>query len=268
MSTAPALHQTDLPFTLYTIAMSHFSEKIRWLLDVEGFPYREVALTPVFHVRPALLMGRRGRTTVPVLREGRHAVQDSTRIIEWLSQQRGQRGLQTLPPEHRAEIMALEDSFDRIGDSVVRYLYQRGFEHREFILSLWTRFATPAQSRFLRATYPLIREVFKVKLWIYPSAARRAEQRLDEALRLLEAQLADGRTHLVGNRLTVADITAAALLAPLACPPEHAVYGAPSYIEKMALGGSTWQDRPGLVWVRKLYAQHRGPFWKTTPTPH
>ncbi|MFT3856176.1 MAG: hypothetical protein QM742_01230 [Aquabacterium sp.] len=53
----------------------------------------------------------------------------------------------------------------------------------------------------------------------------------------------------------------------MACPPQHAVYGAPAFIEKMALQGSEWAQRPGLVWVRQLYAQHRGNFWPRTPTP-
>jgi glutathione S-transferase len=250
--------------TLYTIAMSHFSEKIRWLLDVEGVPYREVALTPVFHVMPALLMGGRARTTVPVLKADGRSVQDSTRIIEWLGQHGG---LATLPADHKAEIMAIEDQFDGIGDCVVRYLYQRGFDHPEFILSLWTRFATPAQSRFLKLAYPLIKQVFKVKLWINEASARRAEQQLNEVVSQLERRLADGRFYLVGERLTVADITAAALLAPLACPPEHAVYGAPAFIEKMALEGSAWRDRPGMAWVRQMYAQHRGAFWAVAPKP-
>ena len=252
--------------TLYTIAMSHYSEKIRWLMDIEGLPYREVALTPVFHVLPALRMGGRGRTTVPVLRSGEHTVQDSTHIIQWLSTRPG--GLRTLPNAQRAEIMALEDEFDALGNSVVRYLYQQGFAHTEFILALWTRFATPAQAGFLRVAYPVIRAVFKVKLRINEASAQRSARHLDAALTKLEARLADGRRYLVGDQLTVADLTAAALLAPLACPPEHGVYGQPEFIEKMASSGPDWRSRPGLQWVRRLYAEHRGPFWAQTPTPH
>ena len=249
--------------TLYTIAMSHFSEKIRWLLDEEGMPYREVALTPMFHVMPALRMGGRGKTTVPVLRQGKQTVQDSTRIIEWLASQPS--GLQALPEAHRTEIMALEDTFDSIGDSVVRYLYQQGFAHPDFIKALWTRFATPAQTRFIHLAYVPIREVFKIKLWINRRSARRAEMRLDQALRSLESRLADGRQYLVADRFTVADITAASLLAPLACPPEHAVYGDPAFREKLAAGSGIDSERPALQWVRALYARHRGPFWKVAP---
>ena len=262
MITATASSGTE-PITLYTIAMSHFSEKIRWLLDAEGLPYREVALTPVFHVLPALRMGGRGRTTVPVLRIGGRTKQDSTRIIEWLADRPG--GLAMLPPSLRGEIMALEHRFDAIGDAVVRYLYQKGFAYPDFIMSLWTRFASPGQTRFIHAAYPVVKQVFKVKLWINDGSARQAQATLDEALRWLEARLADGRQYLVDGRFTVADIAVASLLAPLACPPEHAVYGDPAFRDKLVASGGIPADRPALAWVREMYARHRGAFWRDPP---
>lgn len=251
------------PLTLYTIAMSHYSEKIRWLLDAEGLPYREIALTPVFHVRPALLKGMRARTTVPVLQAGNTAVQDSTRIIEWLERTHGP--LRLLPASQRDEIMAIEDRFDAIGKDVARYLYFSGFEHTDKILEMWTRFATPFENRVVRMAYPVIKGVFKVKLNINAAAAQRAEQRIDEAVRWLEARIASGNDHLVGDRLTVADLTAAALLAPMACPVEHPIYGEDSFRSKMAVNPALWQQRPGLDWVRRTYARHRGPVWAREP---
>jgi glutathione S-transferase len=257
-TSAPAL-------TLYTIAMSHYSEKIRWLLDAEKLLYREVALTPVFHIRPMLVKGLRGQTTVPLLEAGSQRIQDSTRIIEWLAKARGP--LATLPAAQRAEIMAVEERFDAIGKDVARYLYYTGFAHTDEILRLWTRFATPAQARVIRLGYPLFKAVFKLKLSIHARAAQRAEQRIDEALRGLEAHLASGKRYLVGDQFSVADITAAALLAPMACPLEHKVYGEASFREHMASTNPLWQNRAGLDWVRSIYAQHRGPMWATMPLP-
>lgn len=251
------------PTTLYTIAMSHYSEKIRWLLDVEGATYREAALTPVFHVRPALVKGLRGRTTVPVLQIDHQAVQDSTQIIEWLDT--AYSPLTTLPAHLRDEIMAVEERFDAIGKDVARYLYHTGFEHTDTILALWTRFASPLETRVVRLAYPLIKAVFKIKLNINAKAAARAEQRIDAALTWLEKRLADGHDYLVGNQFTVADITAAALLAPMACPVEHRVYGEASFKDKMASQQALWQQRPGLDWVREMYKRHRGAMWAVPP---
>jgi glutathione S-transferase len=252
-----------MSFTLYTIAMSHYSEKIRWLLDAEGLPYQEEALTPVFHVPKALLKGMRAQTTVPVLQDGNRSIQDSTRIIDWLAAHHGP--LRTLPAAQRDEIMAIEDRFDAIGKDVARYLYFSGFAHTDKVLEMWTRFATPTESRVVRATYPLIKAVFKVKLRINAADAARAERRIDEALRWLEQRVADGRLYLVGDRLTVADITAASLLAPMACPSEHPVYGEASFRDKMGVNPALWGQRPGLDWVRRLYREHRGPVWQQWP---
>jgi len=250
--------------TLYTIAMSHYSEKIRWLLDIEKADYREVALTPVFHVRPALIKGMRAKTTVPVLQVGKQSVQDSTRIIEWLASAYGP--LSTLPEPLQQDIMAVEDRFDAIGKDVARYLYFTGFEHTEVILSMWTRFASPLETRIVRFFYPLIKAIFKIKLNINPAAAQRAEKRIDAAMQWLEGRLASGHTYMVGDQLTVADITAAALLAPMACPVEHPVYGEAQFREKMASTQAIWRDRPALTWVRQMYTQHRGPVWTTPPS--
>ena len=58
---APANHPH--PLTLYTFAMSHYSEKIRWVLQASRLPFREAVMTPAFHMLPALRMGGQGQTT-------------------------------------------------------------------------------------------------------------------------------------------------------------------------------------------------------------
>lgn len=249
------------PLTLYTIAMSHYSEKIRWVLDHEGWPYREVVLTPVFHIWPALRMGWRGQTTVPVLRMGKRCVQDSTRIVEQLSKLRP---LRSLPSKDAERIMVVEDRFDAIGKDVARYLYQLGFAHTEEILNIWTLFSTPFEARVVRATYPAIKAAFRVKLNINEKAARLAETRIDETLRWLESHIADGRQFLVGDSFSVADITAASLLAPMACPLEHPIYGSATFRTSLAADVPLWRNRAGLQWVRDTYERHRGPIWKTS----
>ena len=74
----------------------------------------------------------------------------------------------------------------------------------------------------------------------------------------LDEQLADGRTYLVDGTFTVADITAASLLAPLACPRQHPVYGDPAYQAGMAQALQGWEGRPSIAWVRRMYDLHRG----------
>lgn len=241
---------------LYTFEMSHYSEKIRWVLDDARIAYREVAMTPAFHIVPALRMGRRGQTTLPILATPKGAIQDSPRILQWLAYQHAP--LPALPAEQADAIRAVERRFDAIGKDVARLLYTAGFGRGDaHILDLWTAHATPWQARVIRRGYPLIRWVFRRKLNITPAGAARAQERIGFVVDWLDAQLSTGRRHLVGDRLTAADITAAALLAPLACPTEHPVYGEAAYRQSMAPAIDPWHGRPAMQWVREVYRVHR-----------
>lgn len=245
------------PLTLYTFAMSHYSEKIRWTLDACDIPYREVCLSPAFHIVPALRMGGRGQTTLPIIQGDGYSVQDSPRILTWLQSNRGP--LAVMPLSLDIAVREVEQRFDAIGKDVARYLYAGSFGVAdEHIAKLWTDHANSFQAAIIRASYPLMRWVFRQKLQIKPARVEKARQRIEGVLDWLDAQLADGRRFLVGDTFTAADITAASLLAPLACPAQHPVYGDPAYQDGMRAALQTWQDRPGIAWVREVYDTQRG----------
>ena len=100
------------PLTLYTINMSHYSEKIRWLLDYEQIPYTEIPVTPALHTLPMLAKGGFKQTTVPVIQQGSECVQDSPRIVDWLTLNCGP--LKTMPEAFQEEILSVQQRFDAI----------------------------------------------------------------------------------------------------------------------------------------------------------
>lgn len=250
-------------FKLFTINMSHYSEKIRWLLDYEGFDYQEEALTPFVHALPMLLKGKRKRTTVPVIQQGSTCVQDSPRIVAWLLKEYGP--LKSIPEDLEDEILEVQQRFDLIGKPVARYLYHSGFAHPALIKNIWTQFAKPWENAVVRVFYPPIKSLFKNKLRINDKDVAKAEQKIDQEIKWLEQRLSDGRQFLVGDRFTVADITAASLLAPLACPVEHPIYGTKDFREKIAGSAKKWAGSPALEWVRIMYTQNRGQIWRERP---
>lgn len=248
--------------TLYTFAMSHFCEKIRWTLDLCNLPYVEVPMTPVFHLYPAWRMGGRGRTSLPILKvAARHSptdfIQDSTRILSWLDRELGP--CELMPRcSMSEEVSAIEDRFDRIGQDVSRLLYAHAFQHGDKVLRFWGSSATPWQRRCLKASLPLVRWIFHRRLGLNRSGLRKADHQLQQALAWLDGRLSDGRTFLVGPKLTVADVAAASLLAPLACPDQHPVFSQADFKRYMLPSSASWlNDRPALRWVRYMYAQHR-----------
>ena len=113
------------PLTLYTFAMSHYSEKIRWTLDACDIPYREVCLSPAFHIGPALRMGGHGQTTLPIIQGDGYSVQDSPRILTWLQSNRGP--LAVMPLAMDTAVRQVEQRFNAIGKDVARYLYAGSF---------------------------------------------------------------------------------------------------------------------------------------------
>jgi glutathione S-transferase len=76
-------------------------------------------------------------------------------------------------------------------------------------------------------------------------------------LERVEAELADGRRYLVANRFTAADLTFAALYAPLVAPPEQPVTSklrAPASFDEMS---AAYRNRPAGAYALRLYAEER-----------
>lgn len=249
--------------TLFTINMSHYSEKVRWLLDYEKIDYQEEALTPFIHALPMFIKGKRKQTTVPLLQHGSKYLQNSPRIVDWIAKERGP--LKTLPAEFQDEVIEIQKRFDAIGKPIARYLYFTGFDHPALIKDIWTQFAKPWENIVVRASYPIIKHLFKKMQRVNEVDVAKAEQKIDQEMKWLEQRLSDGRQFLVGDSFTIADITAASLLAPLACPSEHPIYGTQDFRENISGSAKKWAASPALEWVRTMYTQNRGVIWAKTP---
>ena len=210
---------------LYTIAFSHYCEKARWALDRSGEPYREHGYAPLSHLLGTLPRG--GRSTPMLVTSNGERLTDSTDILLYLDR-RSPGSLYPTDAAGRAEVLALEDEIDeQIGPHARRLAYFAIFEDGgaplyakllRATMSGWQRRAAPVLARVGR---PLITRGLRIDA----AGAARSRERLEEALEPIEARLADGRRTLIGDRVTAADLTLAAILAPLVRPPEQPVTG-------------------------------------------
>lgn len=204
---------------LITIPFSHYCEKARWALERVGVAYEEEGHLPMFHLLPARLAG--GSRTVPILVDGKTVIADSTDIVAWADA----KSPGALLPEDevdRAAALQLEDDFDlALGPATRRWAYFHLLPRRDLESTLlqgvprWQRAA-------LTLTRPLAMRFLTRGLKLDAAGAERSREKIDAVFERVSHLVSDGRRFLVGNRLSVADLTFAALSAPILMPPKFA----------------------------------------------
>jgi glutathione S-transferase len=97
---------------LWHIAVSHYSEKVRWALDHKGIEHERRSPPPGLHM-PVVLWLTRGRSyTLPAMDLGGRRLADSTAIIAALEERYPEPPLYPSDPDERGRALALEDWFD------------------------------------------------------------------------------------------------------------------------------------------------------------
>jgi glutathione S-transferase len=215
---------------------SPFSERVRWVLELKGLPYRRTPYVPVAgeeeHKR------KTGIATAPVLLADDEVIGDSDHSVEWLEARHPVPALVPADPHRRAEVRAWE--------------------------LLATEVLAPAArlvmiGRFRAMNVQPLADHFAVKYhW-----SEAEEARVDRMLRTVLPDLARAvaaAPYLVGGAFTRADLTVAALLTPtLGLPPDdlfsidggmRPMFGTPFGADPSLSGLHDWRDR--------IYRQHRG----------
>jgi glutathione S-transferase len=244
------------PAELWQFTNSHFNEKARWALDFKRVPHVRHSLLPGFHVRKIKQLT--GQTTVPVLMLDGEVVFDSSRIIAALERARPDPPLYPSDAGDRRRALELEEFFDEeLGPYIRRAAFHAMLPFPGFVTGLIAGEAGFAARLAFRAALPVIRRVIERDLQIDDASAATAREKTVAALDRLEHELA-GSDYLVGDRFTVADLTAAALLSPLVRPPEFP-YSVPEPVpHPVQRWRSSLCERRGWRWVVETYRRHRG----------
>ena len=247
---------TTPPPVLWQFRFSHFNEKARWALDWKGVAHVRRSLLPGFHIPRVLWMT--GQKSLPVLVLDGETIHDSTRIIERLERMRPEPALYPADAAARRRALALEDFFDEeFGPHVRRALFHELLPETAFAAAAFTLGCGPSTRRLYRALFPAMRVVMKVDMKINAASAARSQEKVLAALDRLEAELQPSG-YLVGDRFSVADLTAAALLAPVVFSPEFP-YAPPGPLPAPV---ARWRDslasRPACRWAGEMYRRHRG----------
>jgi glutathione S-transferase len=216
---------------LVTLAFSHYNEKARWSLDWCGIAYDERAYLPGFS-QLGVMMATRGRGgkadavsskfSAPIfITSGGEELCDSTDIAEWASKQIGSGGPGPLFPTQDVREIVI-DLGRNLGPYTRLVAYARAFRS-ETAMRTMAKNVGRAQALAFRLLMPIGKPLLAKKLGVTKEGEARAVERVREQVRKMDARL-EKTPYLVGEQFTAADITLAALLAPmLLVQPEEGI---------------------------------------------
>ncbi|MDB9309895.1 glutathione S-transferase [Aphanizomenon sp. CS-733/32] len=194
---------------LLQFSTSHYCRKARLALGYKGISYQTENLTPGLHI--LRVKSLTGLTTLPVLLPqivGQpQAIGDSTEIFKFLESYQPEPTLFLPNSEQQAQAAMLEDWLDESVGTATRFVYYqfRAGEGKDIDPSLFSQ---------------MVIKVVRQQYGINDTTVELAKKRLAHALLLLSMYWQKG-DYLVGGRLSIADLAAAALLSPLALIPDY-----------------------------------------------
>jgi glutathione S-transferase len=184
----------------------------------------------------------------------------SARIIETLERLKPAPPLYPADPDLRRRALEIERRFDdEIGPAVRAAVFSRMLEDPGTVCRVFAD-AHPLPVRLLyRAMLPVgrkrIRQAYRLD---DPQGVREAFAKTREGLDFVAKQAGpDG--FLVGDAFSVADLTAASLLALCCDPPDCDMSRPRPTAECMKRWLAEWAEHPGTGWVLRMYREHRPP---------
>ncbi len=242
---------------LLQLPRSHFNEKARW-----GFDFKRVA-----HRRTSLLAGLQrpsvqrltGQPFVPVARFAEGYMVGSAAILAELERYQPEPPLLPKDEAQRAEILKIQDHFDEVVGPATRCgVFAFLVDDSEFFARVFGGHVGLIRRKlfqgFAMAANSVIKKGYRLDR---PGALDQALADTQEALDWV-ASKSTTTGYLVGDCFTLADLTAASLLAPTIDTGHPAMQLPEPWSSEYRAWLARWQDHPGTVWVRTMYDRHRG----------
>jgi glutathione S-transferase len=254
-----SVQSTDKP-VLWQIEISHYAEKARWALDYKEVDHVRRSPLPGTHIPIALFLTRGAQPTIPVLQMDGRAIGDSTAIIAALDAKYLDRPLYPSTPEDRSRALQLEDWFDENLGPHTRLLPFYELIQEPDLFAEVAAANVPGPLGKVKPVVGAYGRVYTSLRWGANKSedAERAREAIAAAFDKLEAELEQGNGEfLVGERLSVADVTAASLFYPIVVPPEGPLspdLPRPAGFESFR---QSLSNRPGWRWVEETFRRYR-----------
>jgi glutathione S-transferase len=160
----------------------------------------------------------------------------------------------------RAQALAIQARFDeRVGPAARTALFSALIHEPDYIVDMFARHASTPKRMLYRATFPLAKPLIAKGNGVTSTAQIEAAFEIFTAALQEVEQTVAATGYMVGEQFSVADLTAAALLAPFASVT-HVDMARPQPVpERVAMLLARYADHAALDWVRNMYTHHRPP---------
>ncbi|MEP1215239.1 MAG: glutathione S-transferase family protein [Marinobacter sp.] len=241
---------------LYQFAISHYCEKVRWALDYKGLSYETISLLPGQHVNTIRKLTG-GNSSVPVIDHDGHRVQGSKEIIDYLDETFPDNPLTPADLRAREAAMAWEQRLDEEAGPAVRcYSYHHFLQRPKVVVPLLAA-GTPFYNRILlKLAFSRVDEIMRKWMKINPKTAEQSRETMEAYLTEL-AEAYRQKPYLAGDSFSRADLTAAALFAPMFQPRPYPVpWPKPAKIPRDI---KAWLDQwqPQITLLERIYTANR-----------
>lgn len=208
---------------LITVQVSHFCEKARWVLDRAGIAYVEEPHLQGPNVIAALRAGGSRRVPVLVAPDGA-VLPSSDAIARWCDAQLGEPDRLIPGGPFGEQARALEDDLgQRLGPAARTWAYGAIRPLHADYDEAWVGRLPSAEQAALRLGRHAVDRAVRLRFRVSRAGVTRAWQEIEAVFDDVGGLLKrSGGKHLLGDRLTIADITFAALAAPVLVPPQTA----------------------------------------------
>ena len=241
---------------LWHLKVSHYNEKVRWALDYKRVPHIRRAAVPGWHRSVARRLT--GRTTFPVLVVDGRPIADSARIIDELERRHPAPPLYPADAAQRARALELERFFDEELGPYTRLLFvQHVLPDPALTLGSFFQDLSPPRRLLARAAFPAVRSRMAAAFAINERRVEEARTKVVAAAERFRAEV-DPSGYLVGATFGVADLTLAALLAPIVAPLQFPYPQPQREHPRVAPLRELLTGCRLVEWTRDMYALHRG----------
>ena len=245
----------DRPCLLH-FRVSHYNEKVRWALDYKRWPHKRQTLIPGFHIPVARWLS--GRNQLPILKVDGRVLAGSAHILEEIERLHPDPPLFPADLQMRQRAVALQQYFDEQVAPDLRRLFWSTYIQRPADCARMATDGASAGVRLIwRAIFPLMRPLFGGNMDLRATEITAARERLPSYFDRLESEIGPSG-YLAGDRFTVADLAAAAVMTAIVRPPEFPYPLPQPWPPGLVELRASVADHPACRWVLQIYARHRG----------